>query len=196
MDRLSKDQAFEKLQSIKVPEGYTWRYQPSQGYSSEAWVLENIQIKLEFDLRGGGHTSFTPDGKRWLTFDRRGIEDSFYWLPFSIAKNVKAAEPDLNAIVDEQRKKCVAAIADNHNVLDIPGTCFRAHKNRVEEWKKLIKAGKVALMTPAGMGTALHVRSKAAPPRSRGYNPWRRAPAELEAFMGLGPLWVESVDWD
>jgi len=121
---------------------------------------------------GAGSTSFgTAHG--WRTFDRAGVEDSFY---------VEAE--DTAAAVDEKVAAQVARVAESREriarseaVPGLPGNWLVTPERKAEIRARLAGGG-THQFQPAGFGTGYAVRTRRAP----GYAP---LPRETAAFFGL-----------
>lgn len=143
-------------------------------------------MRMEFRAGGDGTTSFEVAGKGWLTFDRRGVESSFYWK----AWDYKGAEtPDIGAVmiatcerIKQRREYYTSAIS----IPQIGHTVSPAGKVALIE--EIRKIGFRNFM-PSGFGTGYTISTK----QVRFSN---RAKPELEAFIGITPLYVSTFDAD
>lgn len=174
--------------------------------SNSTWVLlegDDIKICLEVDdqpydrYKGGkkipcrntiedlqvrGHTCFKTD-KFWSTFDRLGVEDSFYLggygEPCSDVAKVIAAQIERVARHHETSKKMVS----------IPGFGWKVHQDSLEDMKKKFKAGGSHRFTPSGFSTGHIVSAR----RTRYSKPMK---PETAQFFGVPALYVETFDHD
>jgi hypothetical protein len=179
------------MSKLTVPQGFTGAFKEEPGWGRDApnrmtFVLENHQdVKIVFDDYGGGHTSFkTPRG--WLSFDRRGVEDSFYHRP--LFKGDK--KRDLNELVTEQLERVRDRQAYYAAAVPIPGIPFTVAPDGVEGLKERLKKGSLTF-TPSGFGTGYVVSKRP----QRGQQS-KRATSELETFLGSSPLFVSTFDAD
>lgn len=197
--------AFEKrMKTITVPEGFTTSFgEDIWGFGEQTTVnpffklSKTNDVEFKFDLNGSGHTSFHT-AKGVLTFDRRGVEDSFYHVPFSFTN--KASKPlsgaALDTLVQEQLDKVAKRREYYALAIVIPGLPggHTVAPEGVEGLKKqLANANGHLTFTPAGFGTGYCVTKK--PTRGLRYGETRAKP-ELEAFLGVSPLYVHTLDCD
>lgn len=153
------------------------------GISIEIWMNERGEEKPRgWDLVASGHVIFTSDrGPR--SFDRTGVEDSFYLRPGDGVE-------DVQKILEQQIERVAEARARLKTMEPVPGLGWlldAAGKARVVE---LLRAGKSHTFTPSGFGTGYRVSAR------RSVAHMRRAKPETEAYFGVGPLWLESIDCD
>lgn len=137
--------------------------------------------------RCSGHTSYK--GKNGVrSFDRRGVEDSFYVRDWD-GKLMTVDE--LRTTLVDQLGKARAALARDAEAMPVPGLPggFTLTQAELENRRhQLTKTGYVRFM-PTGFGTGYIVSKK----RSRWAN---KAKKELVDFLGMGDLYVESLDCD
>ncbi len=188
---------------VTVPAGFTQTFRPLDYFSVHdvlAWgvkdekpqcfVLANEAdgIELVFDPNGCGHTKFKV-GESWRTFDRRGIEDSFYHLPLYKGHVV----PPLPEIVTEQLGRIAKSREYAKTAVTVPGlpNGYTLSPDRLGAMKaQLAKANGMARFSPAGMGQGHEVY------RKRPHSWAQRAKPELEKFFGVSPLYVLAFDHD
>lgn len=142
-------------------------------------------IKIRFDQSGSGHTEYRA-GEKWMTFDRRGVEDSFYHLPLYEGMKVNP----INAIVLEQIARINAARAFDQVAIDVPTIPFRVSPDRADQLKQQVKRHGHVTFVPSGFGTGYTVSKK------HGGHGCTRAKPELEKFLGHSPLFVTMFDAD
>lgn len=175
------------VKAITTPDGFTaemieeTRFKPVM----QVYVLKNDTIEIKFDQSGCGHTRFKV-GEGWRTFDRLGVEDSFYHLPLWATHEI----PPLNDIVAEQFERIAKSLAYHKTAVQIPDIPFTTSPEAVGKLKDELKTKGVIRFTPSGFGTGYEVLRK---PRSYSCT---RATAKLETFMGLSPLYVATFDAD
>lgn len=154
---------------------------------------EGVKIKMEieparetrnfsstFDICG--HVDFEVDGK-WLTFDRRGITDSFY------CQDEPGFFYTIDEIVTEQLESIQKSIERRKRSVAVPSLPYSVTPEMKSLISEKLKAGMSYLFTPAGMGTAHQLSTRNTP-----YS--RVAPAELAEFFGVGRVFITTQDWD
>jgi hypothetical protein len=184
------------LEEIAVPEGFTKTF-CEEDYS---WGREKIlhpAVKLEkgteIEIKivitdpngswacGSGHTSFsTKLGRR--TFDRRGVEDSFYVDKDDTVEKV-------NEKVRRQIEKVAESVSRMARSQAIPVLGFTVTPEALEEIKAKLAKGKSHTFTPSGFGTGYVISKK----RSRFA---RHCDPAINAFFGVGALYFETLDCD
>lgn len=167
---------------------------------------QNVKIHLNYDVRRrnkkkdqyvsfDGHTSFLI-GDSWSTFDRYGVEDSFYLKPVGIVVRSKWDNQDLNVAVAEQmariterREKLAAA----GGFISIPDLGFRVVRARLDEMTAALKAGKGTSLSPSGFGRGYFLKANI----GRGYlGQWKRASEELKKFFSVDSLYYMETEHD
>ena len=152
---------------------------PSQRYSKG----EKLPITNTVDdLDCNGHTVF-KGAKGWLSFDRRGIEDSFY------LGNYGESPTDVSRVIQEQLVRIEEAKETSKKMVAIPGFGFSVHQDQLEALKKKLASGQSHSFTPSGFGTGHRVSTK----RSRYAT---KMPAETAKFFGVTALYDETFDHD
>lgn len=189
------------LETIAAPDGWTrtrtverWHGCPDR----QALVLagDGISIKIvagELDNEwavADGHTSFTTcKGER--TFDRTGVEDSFYVKPTDTAAQVAATIAEQVQRVAESRER----LARSETVPGLPGG-WSLTPERKAEIAATLAAGRSHSFTPAGFGTGYNVYALIGAGRRPRFDAVR-LPAETAAFFGVpGPLYYTTLDCD
>lgn len=187
------------LKAIPTPEGFTriqvegkQKYDDMESKSTSKTgyvelISDTIRIIFNYDLRVtemswtfiDGHTYF-KNGSYWSSFDRRGIEDSFYVDP------IPRETPQ--QVVDGQIERVKKTLENAKNFIKIPGFNWSIHKDNIEKVKEEIKKHGHTF-APRGMGRA--ERLKAKPDR---YS--RPANKETAEFFGFKQLWIDDIDWD
>jgi len=186
----------EKLApKFPVPDGFTteWR----DNYLGCGWrvfvMTKPNDTEFIFLPGGSGTTNFeTKDGRR--TFDRRGVDDSFYWKGYSFFKRAtKRPLADVKQILDEQLERIAKSRTFHETALKVPQIGHSVSPDALTTYKAKLKAGKHITFTPSGFGTGYNVVTR------KPARPWwgvQRATPELEKFFDHSPLWVESFDCD
>jgi hypothetical protein len=184
------------MDALAIPEGFTKTF----GTEDYSWGKEkvlhpsviftkgtDIEIKIVITsptdkyMAGSGHTSFnTKLGRR--TFDRRGVEDSFYVEPgLDVEKT--------NAQILRQIEKVAESVARMERSKAIPVLGFTVTPEAFEEIKAKLAKGKSHTFTPAGFGTGYVISKK----RSRFA---RFCDQQVIDFFGVGALYQETLDCD
>lgn len=191
-DMISKAK-FEKhmKQLTQIPEGFTvsqeteqrgWRDHPMPVL---VYVVKSETIEIRFDQTGSGHTLFV-NGDSKSTFDRLGVEDSFYHLPLWEGD----PEPyDLNAILKEQVQRVAQYFEYKKTALTVPGIPFSIAPDSLAGYQQRLKTKGTISFMPSGFGTGYQI-SRA---MRRGA---KRASTAMEKFFGVAPLFISTFDAD
>lgn len=198
MENESLQQFEKRMSTVTVPAGFTAAYEDDVwgfGEKKETWrkfiLTKPDDTVIEFHQTGSGHTSFKTE-KGWMSFDRRGVVDSFYHVSLFKSDEVK----DLNVIVAEQLERIEKRRAYYKSAVSVPGmNGYSVAPDGVASLKSQIKKNGYVTFTPSGFGTGYTVQKKQ-PDRMTLRFGGKRAPAELEAFLGTSPLWVVPFDHD
>jgi hypothetical protein len=135
-----------------------------------------------YDYLASGHTSFTStQGIR--TFDRTGVEDSFYLNPQDGLVGLKSK-------IEAQIKRVAESRECIKSQVPIPGLGFLVTEQRKAEVTTLLRAGKSTTFTPSGFGVGYRLHHRQ---RSRWDN---RAKPETERFFDVSPIYLEQMDCD
>lgn len=131
-----------------------------------------------------GHTSFDTSKGR-MSFDRTGVEDSFYvdWDDTLEMVNEK---------ISRQLEKVAASRERLTKAVTVPVLGYNLSPERFEQYKATLKAGKTVSMDPSGFGTGHLLSTK---PRLARYGV-KKADPKINEFFGVGPLWIEEFDHD
>jgi len=192
---------------IVAPEGFTREERDdhySNGQQYDGWhkMLGTLTVMLKSDdvvitfaiedtvdwaskkkaLRYNGHTNFKTE-KGWRSFDRLGVEDSFY-SPWN-SKEL----PDPATVIAEQLERIVKAKAADAERVDIPGLPYRINEAGRKERSQALKTRGCTTFTPSGFGTGHTVTTK----KTRYGKPLPKATAD---FFGVQALYVETFDHD
>jgi len=153
---------------------------PSQRYKAG----KKIPCRNTFDdLDCSGHTVFKTERGGWSTFDRRGIEDSFY------LGNYSDPPADVSRVIQEQLAKIAVSKETSKKMVKIPGFGYSVHQDELEALKKKLAMGRSHSFTPAGMGTGHRLSTK--PSRFA-----TKMPFETAEFFGVVALYDETFDHD
>lgn len=192
---------FTKIVSaIETPQGFTGLLEADRDYTPHllklykmkkaplTFTLKSItdDIKIEFDQSGSGHTSFKAENGNWRTFDRVGVDDSFYFFHSWSGK-----KEDCNQIVKEQLERIEKARAYQKTALQIPSIPFTVAPDELPAMKTRLKQMGYLTFMPAGFGTGYTVAQRRKSPTYA-----QRASAALEQFLGCSPLFVSTFDAD
>ncbi len=133
-------------------------------------------------ISGSGHTAYKDESGTWRTFDRRGVDDSFYLGAYG--------DNDVNLVVQKQIERVASARERSKQMVQIPGFGFRIHQDQVEAVKKKLQSGGSHTFTPAGFGTGHRLSTK----RTASWS--KPLPPETAEFFGVRQLWDEHFDHD
>lgn len=188
-ERATAQKALEReMKKVKVPEGFTAAWGPDD-HGQHVYKMTGPANDIEFIFRpfGGGTTRYkAPDGS-WRTFDRTGVEDSFYWQPFT-----KGEKVNFDEIFTEQFRRIAERLEFFKTAVKVPDLGYSISPDRHAQIKADLKKGKHAAFHPSGFGTGYNLVTK--PPRQM-YGVKRATPA-LETFFDHSPLWLASFDAD
>lgn len=151
------------------------------------YVLSNMkdEITFTFNPGGDGSTSFNTE-RGWRSFDRTGVESSFYWKPW----DYKGAEPvDLNEVLKDQLERIAKQRDYFKTAIKIPEIGFTISPDGLAKLKGDLKRIGYRRFMPSGFGTGYTISIK----KLRFGN---RVSKELEEFIGISPLYVETFDAD
>lgn len=190
-DMISKVQFEKHVKKIKVPKGFTADMETEQrGWNNHpiptlVYVLKGNGMEIRFDQTGSGHTLFTHEGKQ-LCFDRYGVEDSFYHLPFG---DWDKERYNLNTIVKEQIKRVEEYLKYTKTALQVPGIPHTVSPEaKVKLIERLKKNGQISFQ-PSGFGTGYIVTKNMV----RGS---KLAPKAMATFFGFDKLFISTVEMD
>lgn len=174
-------------------------YLPSTKNWSIEFISENIKIKFDFNLMTpaerknywprdraksfgiSGHTDFKGPNGAWFSFDRTGVDDSFY--------GCDADDP--GEIIQKQISRCKEAFEKNKNQVQVPVIGFYITPERKAEIITLLTSGRFAQFMPSGFGTGY--RLYRGPKRSQ----WDKvAPQEVCDFFGVQNICWSEMDCD
>jgi hypothetical protein len=133
-----------------------------------------------YSTKASGHTSFTTS-KGTRTFDRTGVEDSFYLRPADTALDFLAVVTRQLEKVEESRKRIDASES-------IPGIPFMVTPESKAQITAALLSGKSHSFYPSGFGTGYVICAR---PMRHG-----RSKPEAAAFFGVDMLFVEALDAD
>lgn len=176
---------------LPVPEGFktTWRvneFNHDRNASPDEFVIyKEDDIEFVFRAGGSGTTKFrVKDG--WRTFDRRGVEDSFYWKPWN-----KHSKIDFDDLLKRQFERIEQSRKYHETAIKVPDIGFTIAPESLKALKsQLLNKGYITF-TPSGFGTGYNIVR-----RSNRRFGVRRGSTELEKFFGVSPLFIESMDCD
>ena len=195
MKEPTEQQFRDYIATITPPQGFTTELKTESwgwGENKDNWlvfIVSSPEAKIQFDQSGTGHVSFKTE-KGWFSFDRRGVEDSFYWKPLYDKDD---RETDPNKIIVEQLARIAKRQEYYSSAVSIPGIPFTVAPDGITALKqRLTKEGSVSFH-PAGFGTGYVVTRRK--PKMLKYGNKRAAP-ETEQFFGSSPLYVSTFDAD
>jgi len=204
----AKDVKVRKFfKSIVTPEGFEREERiPAVGGEYELWneysypklVIASDTVQVEFlvtfyqgKMEVTGTTNY-KEGDGWYTFDRRGIENSFYMQEG--LEGWQDPESDIRkggqAMLEAQIERAEKAIQRLTGMLTVPHFGHRISEEKRSEIAKKLKAGKSHMFTPGGFGTAWEVSTR--------QNRWaERVPVEVAKFFGVETqLYKLAHDYD
>lgn len=174
------------VKKFKCPEGYVAEWTKDMYRGGECFKVHNATESFTFYVHGDGSTSFdTAQGRR--TFDRRGVESSFYWQKMYKGDTQKY---DPNAIIERQMQRVKESRERMATAVAIPQIGFVMQPDDLEKMRAELKRGGSRSFMPSGFGTGYVLTAK----RGRFSKP---VGAELEKFLNVGrPVYVETFDAD
>jgi hypothetical protein len=142
--------------------------------------------RLADKIQISGHVYFKREDGREVSFDRHGVEDSFY---IDESPQYAHVTDQANFIVKHTLEKRIPeALARSANMIQVPGIPFRINKDKKDAIRKQIQTGGHSF-TPSGFGTGYRVSAR----QTR----WsKRAARATETFFSLSPLYIETFDCD
>lgn len=155
---------------------------------AERYVLVNEKdsIEFHFEMGGSGSTKFKVADGSTRTFDRRGVESSFYWKAF----DYKGAEtPVMSEVFTAQLARIAKSREFFKSSVTIPQIGFAVSPDGLDKLKQTLKGKGHQTFTPSGFGTGYILSGK---PLRHG----TRATPALEKFVGISPIYVQSMDCD
>ncbi len=188
-DMISKAKFAKHIKQVTVPQGFVASMEVEdlwKNCSQQVFVLKSDDIEIRFDQNGCGHTIYSYGGRKY-TFDRRGIEDSFYHLPLWGGDE----SYDLNLIIAEQLDRVTKSLKIIAKSIDVPGVPFTTTPERLEHMKKQLKSGGQVSFTPQGFGTGYIISYGA-----KHHSDAKRAPKATEDFFGVSSLYISTFDAD
>lgn len=182
------------LNAVPAPDGFTKEiYRENIGWSEKSGTrpavrfrTSDIEIQIVMgDMNsysvGDGHTLFdTAKGR--MSFDRTGVEDSFY----VDADDTLAA---VNAKLQKQINRIAETRARLARSVTVPHYGYNLTPERLAEHQLTLRKGGRVQLAPAGFGTG-HTFSMRP---SRWAHPCRD---DVNNFFGIGMLFVETFDHD
>ncbi len=187
---ISKKDFRKRMKGLTIPKGFTSEMREEKDWGNVStthliFVVKSDDIELRFDQSGSGHTDFKI-GDSTLTFDRLGVEDSFYHLPFGDWDKVKY---DLNAILKEQLSRVAKQRERAETAMAVPDIPFTLAPEELKKYKSRLAKGNQITFMPSGFGTGYQISK--VPRRDA-----KRASSKMEAFFGIDPLFISSFDAD
>jgi hypothetical protein len=169
-----------------VPEGFTTEWRENYDFSgTTVFVMKKDDIEFIFRSGGPGTCKFKI-GDGWRTFDRRGVDDSFYWKPL-----YKGHEVNLEETFEELFKRIAKSREFSLTAINVPEIGHSVSPERLTTLKgELNKKGSISFY-PSGFGTGYNITKKTT--RRFGV---KRATKALEDFFGVAPLFIETFDCD
>ena len=154
---------------------------------------DGITMRLSMDgsgdyTHGSGHTTFTTErGER--TFDRTGVEDSFYVNP-----KWHSTPGDTPATVGAKLLGQITRVATSRehvkNSVPVPGLGYSVTTETRAKYTADLLAGREVSFTPSGFGTGYRLTVRQ---HSRYDKP---AKPETREFFGVRTLFIQQLDCD
>lgn len=178
-------------------EGYVWGNQPPKNLPQLVFEGDGITIKINFGddadgyILADGHVTFTSSqGVR--TFDRRGVDDSFYIdnprKNYRTDDGSEAVNETIRDFIERKVPESRARIDGSETVPGLAGRLVTA-----DQKARLANEGQLQLV-PAGFGTGYHLSTfKPSGVSAMGA---REASAEQKAFFNTQQLWITEFDCD
>ena len=129
-----------------------------------------------------GHVNYTHNGGHY-SYDRRGVEDSFY--------NGNRFDANPNDQITEQLARIEASRGRIDNSVEIPVLGRLISNERLAEVRKDFQSKKSEGFgsQPSGFGTAYYI--------TKNQTRWsKRADERLEKFFGYSPLYIQESEMD
>jgi hypothetical protein len=185
-DRKGKVALEKFVKRFKCPEGYTAEWVTDMYGRGDTFKVHNATESFSFYVHGDGTTSFdTAQGRR--TFDRRGVESSFYWQKMYDGDKQKY---DPNAIITRQLERIGESRARMVTAVAIPEIGFTIQPEELTKLRATLRAGGHRSFAPSGFGTGYVLTTK----RTRFS---KVATAALAKFLDVGrTVYVEKFDHD
>ena len=200
-----------KADEVATPEGWTrteawgsmyafgeqWGNETSVGYFvSFMSPEEDVRITLNWAFHEagsdhiefcGGHTDFKST-KGWLSFTRRGIDNSF-----SLGEWAEHDMHQANEAVASQITRARKSLSEYQQavVLKVGGGSFTLTPKRLQGIKDLLSGGGRAQVAPGGMGTGYVLSTTRFPGRYGS-----EASAEAASLLGVRRLYWQRFDHD
>jgi hypothetical protein len=123
------------------------------------------------------------------SFTRRGVDTYSCRLTSSKKELYGHVYATLVSLLSGEYERCLAARQRRATSVQVPGLPFRVQPDWFAQSATKLRDGLTVTLTPAGFGTGYTLSTNG---RSRGH----RASAELETYLGVGPVLVETFDHD
>jgi len=141
----------------------------------------DTKVKSSWDTVASGHTTFSSaQGDR--SFDRLGVEDSFYVNGDSTIQSVTEK-------INEQIERIKTSRQRLAQSESIPGLPFLVTPETKASITAKLSSGKSHSFMPSGFGTGYRISK-------RGGRWAKRCSSETEKFFGVSPLFYETMDCD
>jgi len=169
---------------MKTPKGFK-RVTSSD---TVTFTSDDIIIEVHYDPNSDGDTisgsTKYNSAQGWRTYDRYGVEDSFYLGKYGEPIN------EVDRVLNEEIQRAKKGIEESKSLIGVPQIPFMiTEKSRVTYSEKL-KSGKCISFTPSGFGIGYTLSVKR---RSR----WStKGSKELAKFFGVSSLYIEENDCD
>lgn len=136
----------------------------------------------KFSVGADGHTTFQKPGSKGMSsFDRTGIEDSFY-----LDKKESATEK-----VRGEIERIKSSVRVSKTMVDVPDTGYRVTPTRLEEMKSILR-GKMGYVDlhPYGMGTGTRISARKLTPHDK------PGSEKLAKALGQKRVYISTFEYD
>lgn len=183
----------EYVDAVVAPDGFTKKVS-EETWGKQVSILvslksEDVEVKWSFskeqvrsdDTSVTGTTNYkAPDGK-WYTFDRPGVDQSFYdWFMCEPMKYFEEQVTKAKEAIERQRLE---------PVVEVPGTKINVTEKRRKQIMADLKSGKSARITPSGFGVGFDLSTKKS-------SQWSKSVPAMATFFGVPKLYGDQLDCD
>lgn len=188
------------ITSLATPHNFVMTVSSEVPYNEPGLFTVTIRseaIKIELDVNfdskhsyylADGHVHFDAGKHGWRSFDRYGVESSFYINTPKSEKEVKTFVQDVNKKILEQIVRAADAIKGYQNRIQVPGTQFTVTPEGKAEIVEKLRDGQRHTFYPSGFGSSLTL--------STFLNNYSTKNDALAEFFGVPMIFVERRDND
>lgn len=164
-------------------------------YELKNRILENKDFKVRFIYQGGGVGTteywYEPAGKPgfWASFDRRGVDNSFYWIEQGKPDRCKTTAEMIEVFKEQiERVKKMRDYATT--AIQIPEIGFSVSPDGKVKHLAALQLYGYTQFTPSGFGTGYTISKR----KQHSYS--KPASQALIDFWGVGSLYISTMDCD